>query len=396
MSMCKINNGAQLLANSDGLPCAFLHSMWTLFHILDDGRRGAVHLSEIESRWRGADARELPPGVLECLRRAAPASGYLTFDHFVAGLQIAVFGEETGKMSPIGLGKETRVAGKMRCAAASLASQVPEKPAAGYQGVQDWRKRSRYAGVENAGRRRQSVEAGQYRTEAGRIARHYPPLEPQGPQEEISLVGGEGRRMLRSQSESTTCGKADSQQLNHLWEEHRRHTIPNGVDYSMLKRMKELEQEKDFLLQGLEMVDCTRDWYHRQIQTIKEKQKLIGKNTANNDYFSEGSPSRLSHLLPKLQEVNRCLADLIFFTGKPSGLSMPALNGLSHPPPSVLANQQAINMLKDQNRLLTKEVTDKSERITQLEQEKSALIKQLFEARAQSNHENSQLDSTFI
>nr|XP_005986825.1 PREDICTED: suppressor APC domain-containing protein 2 [Latimeria chalumnae] len=356
MSMCKINNGAQLLANSDGLPCAFLHSMWTLFHILDDGRRGAVHLSEIESRWRGADARELPPGVLECLRRAAPASGYLTFDHFVAGLQIAVFGEETGKMSPIGLGKETRVAGKMRCAAASLASQVPEKPAAGYQGVQDWRKRSRYAGVENAGRRRQSVEAGQYRTEAGRIARHYPPLEPQGPQEEISLV----------------------------------------VSPPQLKRMKELEQEKDFLLQGLEMVDCTRDWYHRQIQTIKEKQKLIGKNTANNDYFSEGSPSRLSHLLPKLQEVNRCLADLIFFTGKPSGLSMPALNGLSHPPPSVLANQQAINMLKDQNRLLTKEVTDKSERITQLEQEKSALIKQLFEARAQSNHENSQLDSTFI
>lgn len=42
------------------------------------------------------------------------------------------------------------------------------------------------------------------------------------------------------------------------------------------------------------------------------------------------------------------------------------------------------------------EVTEKSERITQLEQEKSALIKQLFEARARSNHETSQLDSTFI
>lgn len=46
--------------------------------------------------------------------------------------------------------------------------------------------------------------------------------------------------------------------------------------------------------------------------------------------------------------------------------------------------------------LLFQEVTDKSERITQLEQEKSALIKQLFEARARSNHEMSQLDSTFI
>lgn len=44
----------------------------------------------------------------------------------------------------------------------------------------------------------------------------------------------------------------------------------------------------------------------------------------------------------------------------------------------------------------SQEVTEKSERITQLEQEKSALIKQLFEARARSAHDNSVLDSTFI
>lgn len=42
------------------------------------------------------------------------------------------------------------------------------------------------------------------------------------------------------------------------------------------------------------------------------------------------------------------------------------------------------------------EVTDKSERITQLEQEKSALIKQLFEARALSQQDAGPLDSTFI
>lgn len=53
-------------------------------------------------------------------------------------------------------------------------------------------------------------------------------------------------------------------------------------------------------------------------------------------------------------------------------------------------------MLKEQNRLLTQEVTDKSERITQLEQEKSALIKQLFEARALSQQDTGPLDSTFM
>uniref|UniRef100_H3B7Y5 Suppressor APC domain containing 2 n=1 Tax=Latimeria chalumnae TaxID=7897 RepID=H3B7Y5_LATCH len=387
--------------NSDGLPCAFLHSMWTLFHILDDGRRGAVHLSEIESRWRGADARELPPGVLECLRRAAPASGYLTFDHFVAGLQIAVFGEETGP--------------------GEASSGLPGRP-----------------GLEE-----EIPPSKPFPLFLWPLSPPFPLLSPLSllPSPPLSLPFPSPQALSprliisinqdfsrRSEEDNFSRGAAMPQPLSSrclcevcvvfellpsrgsllslppVTGTSTEHSVTSVLTCAMLKRMKELEQEKDFLLQGLEMVDCTRDWYHRQIQTIKEKQKLIGKNTANNDYFSEGSPSRLSHLLPKLQEVNRCLADLIFFTGRtssmisttPSGLSMPALNGLSHPPPSVLANQQAINMLKDQNRLLTKEVTDKSERITQLEQEKSALIKQLFEARAQSNHENSQLDSTFI
>ena len=46
--------------------------------------------------------------------------------------------------------------------------------------------------------------------------------------------------------------------------------------------------------------------------------------------------------------------------------------------------------------VLIKEVTERSERITQLEQEKSALIKQLFEARARNAQDTSTMDSTFI
>lgn len=46
--------------------------------------------------------------------------------------------------------------------------------------------------------------------------------------------------------------------------------------------------------------------------------------------------------------------------------------------------------------LRSQEVTEKSERIAQLEKEKSALIKQLFEARARSTQDTSTLDSTFI
>lgn len=83
-----------LPAGTEGLPRVFLQSLRTLFDILDDRRRGYVHLREIESRWRGTEARELPAGVMEGLRRAAPASGYLTFERFVLGLRAALPGAE--------------------------------------------------------------------------------------------------------------------------------------------------------------------------------------------------------------------------------------------------------------------------------------------------------------
>lgn len=87
---------------TEGLPRAFLQSLRTLFDILDDRRRGYVHLREIESRWQGADARELPRGVLEGLRRAAPASGYLTFERFVAGLRTSLPGADGCPRDPAG------------------------------------------------------------------------------------------------------------------------------------------------------------------------------------------------------------------------------------------------------------------------------------------------------
>lgn len=75
---------------TEGLPKAFLHSLRTLFDILDDGRRGYVHISEIESRWQGAEAQDLPGGVLQSLRRVTPPHGCLTFERFVAGLRSSI------------------------------------------------------------------------------------------------------------------------------------------------------------------------------------------------------------------------------------------------------------------------------------------------------------------
>lgn len=55
--------------STEGLPRAFLRSLSTLFDILDDQLRVCRHLREIQSRWQGADARELPRGVLRACAR---------------------------------------------------------------------------------------------------------------------------------------------------------------------------------------------------------------------------------------------------------------------------------------------------------------------------------------
>ncbi|NXH28674.1 SAPC2 protein, partial [Myiagra hebetior] len=379
-----------LSAGTEGLPRVFLQSLRTLFDILDDRRRGYVHLREIESRWRGAEAQELPAGVMEGLRQAAPASGYLTFERFVLGLRAALPGAEPPVEGGGGGRRSVEKPPSPRCSEERRGKSSGQREPGhgqprGRGEWQHWTGRFGLAGVmavpgPGTGARRSGWDP------AARPALLCPPLglEPAVPAGPVC-----------SSAQSSTLGAGDARRHQRGRAEHRRHTITNGVDFSMLKYMKEMEQEKDFLLQGLELIDRAREWYHQHIQLMQEHQRLLGKKRTSAD-FPEGGQSHLGRLVPKLQEVNRCLSDLLSTAGKTANPSSALSRLVPVTSPASTGSQQAINMLKEQNRLLTKEVTDKSERITQLEQEKSALIKQLFEARAHNNHEMSQLDSTFI
>ncbi|XP_067883588.1 suppressor APC domain-containing protein 2-like [Heterodontus francisci] len=422
---------------SQELPRGFLHSLRTLFDILDDGRRGSVHILEIESRWRqDGSGRALPPGVLQCLRSVAPASGYLTFDRFVAGLHSSLLsprnsrytghrsGPQNGgsgvrKRSKNGAG---RGSGQQPCSRVSRVSEQTQLVTEHHYPMSEKFKghgerpksplRMRSMNIPDAQSELDpsSRELGQCRTTVGgkepRVERRETSTGSQHivvkslALEEQRHLKTEGRHMARCQSETTCSGIAYGRRQGRDRGELRRHTITSGVDYGTLKCMKDLEQEKDALLQGLEMVDCARDWYIQQIQAIQERQKSISKSPAGSGKAVEVNSVRLDQLLSKLQEVRRCLADLISCSAKTLVRSSTAVNGCEPPTQcSILGlgiNPQVVNMLKEQNRQLTKEVSNKSDRITQLEQEKSALIKQLFTARSRNHQENSQLDSTFI
>ncbi|CAK6433423.1 unnamed protein product [Pipistrellus nathusii] len=378
---------------TEGLPRAFLQSLRTLFDILDDRRRGYVHLREIESRWRGADARELPRGVLEGLRRAAPASGYLTFERFVAGLRASLGGADGGPRgparAPAGGGGPARP------------PQPPQRLA--FPAAEEPRTLLERKPLPLGARPPAAGPGGAARS----LERLCAPAEaaPGGPEPERPQ-GAALERSPSADADAGTCrawelGLGDPRRPPRARGERRRHTITNGVDCELLKQMAELEQEKGVLLQGLQMMARGRDWYQQQLQRVQERQRRLGQRRASAESGAEGSPRPLGHLLPKVQEVARCLGELL--AAACAGTALPsASSGPPGPapapasPPAPGWQQQTILMLKEQNRLLTQEVTDKSERITQLEQEKSALIKQLFEARALSQQDAGPLDSTFI
>uniref|UniRef100_H3B6L9 Suppressor APC domain-containing protein n=1 Tax=Latimeria chalumnae TaxID=7897 RepID=H3B6L9_LATCH len=401
------------LGPSAGLPSSFLHSLWTLFEILDEEGKGFVHLSEIESRWRQQDGDDrLPAGVLLALRQVgAPCAGYLTFPRLVAGLQIALLRDESGAyFRRIPAGEQVfrglapdYTAEENECTEeAKTHTHISKQTKSVFLNVPNKWSLFRVSFPNEGGMYRGDVIYPVWSAEGRGVALREETLENAPKQPGINfyshLPGNCDRRGIgRSRSINSALSQWDPHRIHRARGELRRHTITNGIDYNALKRMKELEQEKDCLLHGLEMVEHARDWYHQQILGVKEEQKNIGQNLSNNDYFSDSQSERSSLLLSKIQEVNFTLSNLMSSSGK--GITVPA-NGLA--PPFTQAakglgfQQQAMNVLKEQNRLLAKEVSEKSDRITQLEQENVRIFKQLKESRSHRHQGLSHKESTFI
>uniref|UniRef100_W5LYM7 Suppressor APC domain containing 2 n=1 Tax=Lepisosteus oculatus TaxID=7918 RepID=W5LYM7_LEPOC len=416
--------------STDGLPRAFLQSLRTLFDILDEAGRGEV--GEHPGVMWGT--RGVPWGARSCRRGAAvcvPAAG-------------CVFN------GPLAVYKAISPSGCLNCGAAKYSSPAPLPFPPDHTAVLCLTCRSTvFTGVLlelSDGRCQLAPSSGNavYRQSSllrpcpaslcwfGHSA--VPPAQPLRP------CSAEGGVLPRSQSETAT-GLAGARRHGRSRDEQRRHTITSGVDYGMLtplKQMKELEQEKDSLLAGLELLERARDWYQQQIHSVTERQRLVGQSAHSTEFLAESGQSRLGVLLPRLQEVTRCLGELLSCpagsdrcrvrNGLYEDLSFPIFHcflGSSSvcirnntdpaPPPAGGTEAEGSESAADQVLTpatggcrykcaprvtraapLSQEVTEKSERITQLEQEKSALIKQLFEARARGSQEGGALDSTFI
>ncbi|CAN7937021.1 unnamed protein product [Ixodes hexagonus] len=162
--------------------------------------------------------------------------------------------------------------------------------------------------------------------------------------------------------------------------EPRRHTLGHGIEYSMLRRMKQLEQEKNCLQQGLSAIERAREWYQQRIGSVQEKMLQAGKCHTAPEYSMDAQDERLRFQMARILDVNQHLSALIDSSEKGFPMHM---NLAVQPPPYELHQTSIVQRLKEQNHLLTEEVSRKSEVIAQLEREKATLIRELFQARSQ-------------
>ncbi|GAB1604961.1 bromodomain-containing protein DDB_G0280777-like isoform X2 [Argonauta hians] len=204
-----------------------------------------------------------------------------------------------------------------------------------------------------------------------------------------SVVTSQPKRDV-DEAKPVKLGRDSKYSNNRRWD-GRRHTLNSGVDHIMIKRMRQLEEEKEILKQGIEMVESAGHWYQKQISSVDAKLKGAAWSSYNDSSF-DANQERMNFQKTRISEVNQQLRALIDSSEKGFPLHMNlAVSNVGQNFPS---DEGRMKMLKDQNRQLTQEISVKCDKITQLEQEKSALIRELFESK--SKNKPNLDDTTFM
>ncbi|XP_029317493.1 suppressor APC domain-containing protein 1 [Cottoperca gobio] len=133
--------------------------------------------------------------------------------------------------------------------------------------------------------------------------------------------------------------------------------------YLWVKRLKDLEKEKDALCSGLEILEKARLWYIQRLEENRAKQDDI-------DSCQGDTAEAQSCLRSRIQRVNGSLSSVMREPNVTSG-SNPSL-------PDAVADSD----LRWHNTVLAQEVSDKNRQISKLKLEKNAILEQLDELQA--------------
>lgn len=319
----------------DGLPKQFVSAMRTLFDIMDDKHTGFVSFTDIENRWQDDNTKGLPKGVIESLRKVTPPNGMLSFERFCAGLKICLLRNQVERRETIKQHPENNIKPNRPPSAPLLDIDSPPKPpnwgntaairpnnvitqqrTLSMPQLMPERKENMIIetvdkhtfekqvpninkptlfgppkpprtaiglerGVTTGNLDRAEIRTALQNWQMGVMLsdqenKNNPKQQYTGGLLRTSRSMGDGKPAIQGEIQAAQGG-IYQKKTNPRRREPRRHTLQNGIDYSMLKRMKQIEQEKDVLMQGLSAVEKARDWYMKQVAIVQDKMKYLGR-----------------------------------------------------------------------------------------------------------------------
>ncbi|AWO97918.1 putative suppressor APC domain-containing protein 1 [Scophthalmus maximus] len=138
-----------------------------------------------------------------------------------------------------------------------------------------------------------------------------------------------------------------------------------------IKRLKDLEKEKDALWSGLEVLETARLWYRQRLQENRARQDDVEAQSRLGSCQEGAAEARSCFLRSRILRVNGSLGSV---------MTEPNVMGCSSDPslPEAVADAD----LRWHNSVLTQAVSDKNRQISMLELEKDALLGQLDELQA--------------
>ncbi|RWS14471.1 suppressor APC domain-containing protein 2-like isoform X4 [Dinothrombium tinctorium] len=426
-----------------GLPKRFIAALKELFDVLDDAKSGFVKLADIESRWVEESNPDVPKGFISCLRKVTPVNGLINFERFCAAVKICLL-------------KNQAFAEDLNCAngvAVDLSQCLPQPP---YHLTVSARpasvplpdnacstpssSNSTFAPSKTYDGRAKSMphlrkDMRQANENSVDVLRHYHSDgrlkgdETFSKSKIMNVLRDWRNSFLERHQEGYNAARLapnftreierppyfhrEDIDLNNRFREPRslmrkelrRHTVSHGIDISTIRRLQQFEQEKSVLLQGLEMIEKAKDWYLRKITSVQAKIRYLDQGCVKgNDFFFDAYQERMNFQTTRILAVNQQLAALIDSeNGYPMHMNLAfkssnplnyATRGINPPPNNYNTfDRMKIQRLQEQNMLLTEEVGRKSEQITQLERDKSALIKELYQTRTNKSINQRMMDN---
>ncbi|XP_070997666.1 suppressor APC domain-containing protein 1-like [Oncorhynchus clarkii lewisi] len=137
--------------------------------------------------------------------------------------------------------------------------------------------------------------------------------------------------------------------------------------YLWIKRLKDLEREKDSLWAGLQVLEQARPWYRRILEDNRARQANVCTRAGARakEWGGEGASSCL--LRSQIQRMNGSLGSLMSMPNVISCPSSPKRNGV----------EVSDSELRWQNTVLVQEVSEKNVKISLLERERDSLLQEL-------------------